>query len=214
MCGNTFHFCRVSLFTRSYARSADHIVQILRQQPYSHPENFQPYNRELKCHRGLPGTSIPTPGQLRLHQSRAFNHDTMDSLNRQLQHTLAIYTVSILYRSRIGYIRSHINPHARLAAALLIILAFTATTYITFVASSSANTTLLVSPIDFIIGLVLVGTVIAVTLAGLMAWRTRRRWEARRLARQLHWLARPHVVEEVVWREVVFEVDVEMEEMA
>jgi hypothetical protein len=133
---------------------------------------------------------------------------------RQLQHTLAIYTVSILYRSRIGYIRSHINPHARLAAALLIILAFTATTYITFVASSSANTTLLVSPIDFIIGLVLVGTVIAVTLAGLMAWRTRRRWEARRLARQLHWLARPHVVEEVVWREVVFEVDVEMEEMA
>jgi hypothetical protein len=100
------------------------------------------------------------------------------------------------------------------AAALLITLAFTITTYIIFVASSSVHATLLVSPIDFIFDLVLAGTVIAVTVAGLMAWRTRRRWQARRLARQLYWLARPHVGEVVVWGEVVFEVDVEMEEMA
>jgi hypothetical protein len=69
-----------------------------------------------------------------LYQLRAFDHNTIDSVNRQLQHILATYTVSILYRSPIGYIRGHINPHARLAAALLITLAFTVTTYVTFVA--------------------------------------------------------------------------------
>jgi hypothetical protein len=72
----------------------------------------------------------------------------------------------------------------------------------------------LVSPIDFVIGLALAGTVIAVTVAGLIVWRTRRQWDALRLARQVYWLARPHVVEEVVWREAMFEVEMEMVEMA
>jgi hypothetical protein len=94
--------------------------------------------------------------------------DTMDTLNGQLQLLFAKYTVSILYRSPIGYIRNRINPYARPCAALLVTLAFIITTYVTFISSSSLHGTVAVAPVDFFVGLVLAATVIMMTLAGVM----------------------------------------------
>jgi hypothetical protein len=137
----------------------------------------------------------------------------MATLNYHAHHIPDTYTVSILYRSPISYIR-HINTYFRPCAALLVTLAFIITAYITCVSSSSLHGTLAVAPVDLFVGLVLAVTVIALTVAGVILWRTKPQLGARRLGRQLYWLARPHVVEEGVCREVLFEVDVEMEEIA
>jgi hypothetical protein len=163
---------------------------------FPHQKNLQPHTEKLNHHRGLPGCLI---------------HLTPWPRSTTTSNT---YTVSFLYRSPIGHIRSRINPYLRPCAALLVTLAFIITTYVTYVSSSSLHGTVTVAPVDVFVGIGLAATIIALTVAGVMLWRTRPQLEARRLGWQLYWLARPHVLEEGVWREVMFEVDVEMADIA
>jgi hypothetical protein len=139
----------------------------------------------------------------------AFDYNTIDTFIHQLQHALVTHILSASFTAPQSAIFD-VGPVHMSAYACLVILAFTITTYITFVVSSSV--TLHYWYGRSTVGLVLAGAVTTIAVAGLMVWQARPQLEARELGWQVYWLARPHVLEEVVWREALFEMDVEMKE--